>query len=207
MTTNREGTTKTDDPVAKETSWRPLKGGGYNFRTHQLTRISDQKMKFRASWTTRILTVIMIGLGIYIPIYHTFVQDMVDSSMGPLGEMIMAWGIGVLLVFFGIRFWLRTNAGYTFDKSTGQFIKNGKDHERFPLDEIHAIQLILERIMDSDRPVGSSSRTSFTSYEINLIKKDSKRIHLIDHSNRQKIREDAEMLGDFLGVPVWDGKG
>jgi hypothetical protein len=204
MTTNREGTTKTDDPMAKEISWRPLKGGGYNFRTHQLIRVNDQKMKFRASRTTQIISFIMVGFGLYVPIYHTFVQDMIESGLGTTGEMIMAWGFGIGLVFFGIRFWLRTNAGFTFDKSTGQFIKNGKDYASFPLDEIHAIQLILERIKDSGRHVGSSSRTSFTSYEINLIKKDGKRIHLIDHSNRPKIREDAEKLGEFLEVPVWD---
>ena len=195
--------TKTDDPVAQAMEWGPLKGGGTNFRTHALKRVSDQKMEFKASRTTMVICVICIAFGLYVPLYHTFVQDMIESKMGQTGEMIMAWGIGIGLIYFGIWFWRKMNAGYTFDKSTGRFIKNGKDYDSFPLDEIHAIQLILERIKDSDRPVGSSSRTSFTSYELNLIKKDGKRVRVIDHSNRKKIQEDAETLGEFLGVPVW----
>ena len=201
---NNEESPRANDPVAQAVKWTPLKGGGFNFRTHQLTRTNDRKMEFKPSWTSRILTVLIIGFGLYLPVYHTFVQDMIDSSLGPVGESIMAWGVGVLMVFLGIKFWLRMNRGYTFDKSTGRFINHGKEYESVPLDEIHAIQLILERIKDINRSVGSSSRTSFTSFELNLVLKDGKRVHIIDHSNRHKIREDAEKLGEFLGVPVWE---
>jgi hypothetical protein len=48
------------------------------------------------------------------------------------------------------------------------------------------------------------SPEALLSYEINLVLTDGSRLNLVDHSIQSVIREDAQTLGAFLDVPVWD---
>ena len=69
-----------------------------------------------------------------------------------------------------------------------------KDHAE--LDQIHALQILSEYIR--------GNKSSYYSYEINLVLKDGRRVHVVDHGNIHQIREDAAKIGEFLGRPVWD---
>ncbi|WP_339137438.1 MAG: hypothetical protein WGN25_05270 [Candidatus Electrothrix sp. GW3-4] len=42
------------------------------------------------------------------------------------------------------------------------------------------------------------------SYEIDLILKDGTRINAMGHGKKSKIQEDAKILAEFLGKPLWD---
>ena len=64
------------------------------------------------------------------------------------------------------------------------------------LEDIHAIQLISEYI--------SGEKSSYYSYELNLVLKDAGRINVIDHGNDGVIINNAKILSRFLDVPVWD---
>ena len=64
------------------------------------------------------------------------------------------------------------------------------------LDQIHALQLLSEYCR--------GNKSSYYSYEINLVLRDGQRLNVIDHGNPTKIREDAETVAAFLGKPVWD---
>jgi hypothetical protein len=64
------------------------------------------------------------------------------------------------------------------------------------LDEIHALQLISEYCR--------GNKSSYYSYELNLILKNGNRMNVVDHGNPEKLREDTQALSRFLGKPVWD---
>jgi hypothetical protein len=49
--------------------------------------------------------------------------------------------------------------------------------------------------------------TSVTDYEINLILKDSSRVHVVQHRSKKRIRQDAAVLAEFLDKPLWDASG
>ena len=198
---------KMEVPTPGSVSWTPLKGGGTNFRTHTLERISDKKMEFRPSISTKLLCASFIGMGLFIPIYHHAVEDIIASSMGPFAKSLIAIGIGLILIWAGFKFWHILGGLCTFDKSKGRFTNNGRDYNVASLDEVYAIQILREKLKDSDNDLGSSmQKTAFISYELNLVMRDGKRLPVVDHSAREKIREDSETLSEFLGVPVWDRK-
>ena len=48
------------------------------------------------------------------------------------------------------------------------------------------------------------NKSGDTSWEINIISHDAQRLNLMDHGNRKSIQEDAQKLGEFLSVPVWE---
>ena len=64
------------------------------------------------------------------------------------------------------------------------------------LDDVHAIQLISEFVR--------GNKTSYHSYELNLVLQDGKRLNVIDHGNKNVIKENAETLSKFLDKPIWD---
>ncbi len=37
-----------------------------------------------------------------------------------------------------------------------------------------------------------------------MILKDGKRHNIMDHGNLKKIREDAQIIAEFLNIPLWD---
>ena len=64
------------------------------------------------------------------------------------------------------------------------------------LEDIYALQLIAEYVR--------GNKSSYYSYEMNLVLKDGNRLNVVDHGNQTKLREDAQALATFLKVPVWD---
>ena len=65
-----------------------------------------------------------------------------------------------------------------------------------PLSSIHALQLLSEFV--------SGSKSSYHSYELNLVLNDGSRINVVDHGNLDRLRSDANTLSRFLDKPIWD---
>jgi len=104
-----------------------------------------------------------------------------------------------------------------FDRSVGWFwkgsripvspAKTGQRKNAAPLEQIHAVQLISEYVRETrrrGRGWSPGKTSSYRSYEINLVLKDGSRINVVDHANLPRIQQDAQQLGEFLDVPVWD---
>ncbi len=67
-----------------------------------------------------------------------------------------------------------------------------------PFDEIAAVQVIGERI--------KGEKSNFNSFELNLVLKNGLRKNIIDHGNLSAIVNDANIISDFLEVPIWHAK-
>ena len=65
-----------------------------------------------------------------------------------------------------------------------------------PLSAIHALQLVSEHVR--------GNKSSYWSYELNLVLGDGSRINVVDHGNLDQLRADAQTLAGFLNKPVWD---
>ena len=62
--------------------------------------------------------------------------------------------------------------------------------------QVHALQIIREYVR--------GNKSSYYSYELNLILKDGSRKNVVDHGSIKQLQKDAQTLGQFLGIPVWD---
>jgi len=194
-----------NDPVALATEWRSLRRGGSNFRTHKLLTVSAERMEFKSSrgaistYTILILMSIVPAM-VFLSAWHNGQQPF--SSFDGIFPLLLS---GVFLAF-GIVVLRKSTAPIVFDKKQGFFWKGRvAPNETFnkseiknctTLDQIYALQLLREYIR--------TNKTSYYSYELNLVLKDGKRINVVDHGNITKLREDAAGLAAFLGCPVWD---
>lgn len=192
-----------DDPLAKTIDWSPLKGGGSNFRTHTLTE-DYNRLSYKASGSAFLFTGIFTFVGALIPgfILHSSITS---GSEIFATQNLFAVGFGSIFVGVGLYMFKRFSTPRTFDKNVGFYWKGKKEPELYSKDnptesiklsDIHALQLVAERI--------KSDKGSYFSFELNLITKDGERVNVVDHGNRRSIYEDAETISKFLNVPVWD---
>jgi hypothetical protein len=194
-----------DDPVAMRTEWKPLKRGGANFKTHKLVEVNFHRFEFKATVFTKIFCIIFLlaGLAVFF-FFGVNTIDMHNFSMNIESLLPLVFGlifalIGALLLYFGTK-------PIVFDKTFGYYWKSRKEPAQTydqsvkktsaPLSNVHALQIISEYV--------SSSKSSYYSYELNLVLKDGSRLNVIDHGRLESIRSDAQKLSGFLGVPLWD---
>ncbi|VAX28095.1 hypothetical protein MNBD_IGNAVI01-2953 [hydrothermal vent metagenome] len=194
-----------NDPVAAKTKWTPAKGGGANFKTHNLVQVNMNRMKFSSSLGAKIFYSLFLLMGLGLAVVFLY-QQLAKNNSGFTFDLLFPslFGlffavVGGLLLYFGTK-------PIVFEKSSGYFWKGRKNPETVynmsevkdyvKLKDIYALQIISEYI--------KSSKSSYYSYELNLVLNDASRINVIDHGNLKKIRKDTLKLSQFLRKPVWD---
>jgi hypothetical protein len=196
-----------NDPVALQVEWSPKKGGGTNFRTHKLVLVDFNRMEFKTTFGAFLfyLVFLLTGAGISSGFAVYSFMNETGTGMGNF-EMFMPFLTGILFFALGIYLYYNGAKPVVFDKRYGYFWKCWKApdeafnpdamEEYTKLSDIHAIQIISEFIR--------GDKSSYYSYELNLVLNDGARVNVVDHGNKEKLRADAQILADFLGKPVWD---
>jgi hypothetical protein len=189
------------DDLALKTEWTPASKGGANFRTHKLIQIDFSRVEFQASVGAKIFYSIFLVMGLALAAAFGLADRSEDTVIPVLFGLMFA-AIGILLMYSG-------TTPIVFDKTQGYFWKGRKSPQDVvdfrtlkkaaPLDQIHALQLVAEYVR--------GNKTSYYSYELNLVLEDARRITVIDHGNLPRIRDDTQKLSEFLGKPVWDAIG
>jgi len=178
----------------------PISKGGANFETHVLYVTKDRRIKFKPT----------LGLGFFaLLVFTSFCVIFGFGISGYLKERDMFFfienftGTLVGIGFFGISIYLiyKFLEPIVFDKNLNLYHKgfnknpNVSDGDCVKLSDIIAIQLLGETVHDDDG--------SFNSFELNLVLKNERRLNVTDHSNLKGLIEDAQILSDYLNVPIW----
>jgi hypothetical protein len=210
------------DPIARDTGWSSLKGWSTKWASHILVHREAHRVELKASALTNLvcLTPMLMGLclmklfessphrGQLLELSTTQVTDHgVLSSFGSTPQWVhqVLSGIGqlpiteVFLIFASVLLLIHLGKPAFFDLKQGRFWR-GSQRQQSPrsseisLDHIHAIQLIISDMKD---------RRAWC-YEVNLVLKDSNRINLVSSQDLSELQRQAQYLGDFLKIPVWD---
>ena len=194
-----------DDSVAMQTDWTPAKAGGASFRTHRLVEANASRMEFRASAGAIAFYLLFLLSGLVVIIGFS-AANLSSGGFSFSGATALPLFVGVVFATLGGCMLYFGAAPIVFDKRSDAFWKgrtapyeavNRAALKHFTeLDEIHALQLISEFCR--------SDKSSYYSYELNLVLKDARRINVVDHGNQEQLREDARTLSAFLEAPVWD---
>lgn len=181
------------DPVALKTSWEPGWDGS-NVCTHRLVKVGPDKMMFRLTTQLKVIYSVLLLSGIIILLY---------ALSGHLSAFSLC--LGLAFVLLGICLWHFNTPPIVFDKSRGMFLKGRTKSGQLPdpdnpknmidLDSVHALQLISKFV---------ASKKSYYAHELNLVLKNGKRLTVLSHTYKSRIRQDAQELSGFLNIPVWD---
>lgn len=195
-----------NDPVASRTDWGPAKSGGASFGTHKIVPVDSHRLEFRPTGGALAFYGVFLGMGL-LTLVAAPIVGFSGVWKGDLTIPVIVFAsVGLVCTIVGGVMLRIGSAPIVFDKRRGAYwrgrvapheLSNRHGHkETTTLDEIHALQLISERCTSKD--------SSFYSYELNLVLDDATRITVVDHGNKDSLKEDAEALRAFLGVPIWD---
>ncbi|MBX2820371.1 MAG: hypothetical protein KTR29_11840 [Rhodothermaceae bacterium] len=186
-----------DDSVAKAIEWSPLVKGGANFRTHKLKKVGYHIYVSSPTVGYHIFYGLFILFGIGVLVLAAL---RLDGSLLLLGMLLF---MASIFVGVGVYLMLKAINPFTIDLDLGTFyigrsynpLDDNSDGSSGSVKDIHALQLIAEHI--------KSENSSYTSYELNLVLKDGRRVNVMDHGRQSKIYEEAQTLSELLGVPIW----
>lgn len=191
------------EPLAEKTAWTPLKPGGTNFTTHLLVREGD-RLEFKIAAGARVFALIFLLSGLAMIV--GFAIPLLLRRPLVFREQDVAATVGVIFAVVGWFLWRTYNRPVIFDRRTGYFWKGAISPDQFvnrealkdccPLEDIAALQIIAERVR--------GDKSSYWSYELNLVRHDGRRLNVVDHGSLEVIRADARAAADFLQVPLWD---
>ena len=172
--------------IAFKTSWEPLVGGGTNFCTHRVQKnasLDGDIFVFKTTIQAYLFAFSFVALGAMLAI---------SSAAAKAPDQFALIGLGILA--FGCWYlWSLRQKESRFDRYSNELTQGKKS---FDLKHAEAIQLIREYVR--------GNKSSYYSYELNLICSDGNRINIVDHGALRKLREDAALLAEFLSIPVWD---
>jgi hypothetical protein len=193
-----------NDPLAMQIEWTPAKKSGVSFQTRKLVKINPYRIEFRISgfaiffYSFFVLAGMSLLIGYSISKYQLNQLSFDTDTVIPLAIGLLFAIAGSCLLYFG-------TAPIVFDKMKSAFWKGRKEPEkgfdRKPLkhfvrfSDIHAFQIISEFC---------SGKSSYYSYELNIVRKDGTRVNVVDHGSKTKLKQDAQSLSMFLNRPLWD---
>ena len=172
--------------IALKTSWEPLVGGGTNFCTHRAQKnasLMGEVFVFKTAIQAYLFAISFVATGAMFAIASAAGEF--EDKIGLMGLCFLAFGCWYL--------WSLRQKESIFDRYSSELTQGKKS---FDLKNAEAIQLIREYVR--------GNKSSYYSYELNLICSDGSRINIVDHGALRKLREDAALLAEYLSIPVWD---
>ncbi|WP_299126187.1 hypothetical protein [uncultured Winogradskyella sp.] len=202
----RKNTVEDNNDIKSQVSTSPLSSGGASFKTHVLIRESSSKLVYKPSIGVAIFCFIFLAVGLGVLFFNTihlfksnFDFEMVNWFLIIFGLIFSSVGGFMFYSFYKPR---------VFDKQLGFYYKaykpeihnrkNNISKSHVLLKSIIAIQLIGEHI--------KSDKGSYKSFELNLVLDDASRKNVVDHGSLKSIIDDAQILSDFLYIPIWHAK-
>lgn len=187
--------------------WTPLEEGGSNFKTHHLVQVSSSRLEVRPSIQMLLVCALFMVLGGGVG--GVFV--VIGIRDGDLMQAVIPGLMGLVFVLAGTLLLKSASKRRVFDLSLGGYWRGSAklsdpraltaQTDWVRLQDIKAIQLLREGVTSTS---DNGRRSSYWSYEMNLVLNDGRRINVMDHGKQASIRQDAEVIGRFLGVPVLD---
>ncbi|MFA5039883.1 MAG: hypothetical protein WC732_09450 [Candidatus Omnitrophota bacterium] len=189
------------DPLALATAWVPLESGGSNFCSHGIRKIDSLRMEFKTTLGMKLFCSFFIFFGMAFAGIPLAALSHHKAFQAPL-----IWNalFGLIFSAIGIMAFYKAERPIVFDKTKGAFRKGrgkpGKDKGSFVVDlcRIRALQILSEHCR--------GNKSSYYSYELNAVLDDASRVNVVDHGSLEKLRKDAQILGQFLGVQIWDAE-
>lgn len=163
-------------------------------------------MEFRASVMAKLMALVFVVMGLALAaVFISKQPDKFAHFKFKLAD-VMPVAMGLLFSAIGVGMFYSALIPAVFDIGHGYFCKSRQKPERMidpsklkryaELKRVHALQIISEYI--------KTKKSSYYSYELNLVLDDGSRLNVVDHGNQSALQADARTLAEFLKKPLWD---
>ena len=176
------------DPLAKETSWKPLKKDNTPLSKMELKAI-EGSLEFHLSVVSRLFYMALIVVGSLFILYATYSLLSYEFEAA-----FIAVGLGYTLLGYGIYLFSKQNIPLVFNKNKNLYFKKTEElkaKDKTLLNEVHALQLL----------------SHSTKSELNLVLANGRRVYVCSYENNdyEQIEHDAKTIAEYINKPIWNG--
>lgn len=182
--------------------WEPIASDSSNFQTQKLVKGVNGILKIRPTFELIFFNLIFILIGLFALFIGIIFFLLADAPMSYGG--IIPTIVGGVFLCFGVSGMMPKKTA-VFNLKHSLFSKEADDfrqNRQISFVQIHGLQLI-EVFHPAHRMHHNSRSHSYYSYELNLILKNSERVNLMSHGDKEAIILDAKQLAGYLSVPIW----
>ena len=191
-----------NDPVALQTEWKGVRSGKTSGASSVLVQKDTNLLSYKSSIAGFIMGIVFFLCGLFVFGLYFYIP-------GTKPWFILI--VGLIFSLAGILIFIQASSPIVFDKSAKLFYK-GRRQRNMPdetdvkhaarFDDLHAVQLLtrLESTSSNNEPT-----RYYRVYEMNLVKHDAQRIHVMTYGKALKARADAKTISEFINIPIWDG--
>ncbi len=200
-----------NDPMAEEIGWEPISRIHIGYFNRRPFKTRHESLFFIPSMTAVFFPMMFILMGgylmwassllqpgleamIFYPV-HTFRHYLHLMPRLLASDRIWVHLFGLVFLLMGLVHLFYSVRPIVFNNTRKVYAKGFWPGHKISFDEIHAVQVISAS--------GSGPDTS-SVYEVNLVLKTRKRIHVYGHPGRERIVSDAAELSKMLSIPIWD---
>lgn len=182
-----------------------LNRGGPSFETHILHKSRNNILRFKLSPRLGFETIILFGIPLAFIVFLFYKFNTTGSFKFLLNKSSLYFVAGYFCMTF-LASLLGNLKYYTFSKVVNYYYKGFPlfpyqlAYEKCELNDILAIQVLGEELIEE------KSKARLNSFELNLVLKNLKRVHVVDHNNLQGMLDDVDILSKYLNVPIWHAK-
>ena len=172
------------DDIKKCVSTDFMYQGGASFETHVAVLKKGIVFKFIPSIKYALYTImyLVLSIGAFYLGKRLF---FINNGLSVIGFLLLGASLVFIVAFlYFIKDYLKS---IVFNKKKETYFKG-----------YFALQILGEITTEQLAP--------FNSYELNLVLKNTERLHVIDHADIKSLIEDVERLSEFLNVPIWTTK-
>ncbi|WP_299525583.1 hypothetical protein [Winogradskyella sp.] len=189
----------------KKVSTSLINHGGSNFETYSLHKLRNGSYRFSPSYkqSFELISILILPVGF---ITYLIIMFLSTGSFGFVLNNLMVFIFGIIITFSLTRYFLLKFKLYNFNRKKGLYyegfplLPSFLTHRKIKIGDILAIQILGERIYDIETGLKANS------FELNLVLKSLRRVHVIDHNNLQGMLDDAQELSAYLNIPIWHAK-
>jgi len=185
--------------------WTPLGKKGEHFKSLRLKQVNANRIELNKSIVRLVLSAVFTVIGLSLFIYGAYHFDENNFTKVMVTGPII---VGFFLAVAGIYYFIFPSVS-TFDRRYDWYWRGRRSLTRakefsllkkaMRLSNVAAIQVLTDTFDYDDQ-------NSYTIWEINLVSKNGRRLNVIEIGNRTSILKDAQMLADFLNVPIWSNE-
>jgi hypothetical protein len=194
-----------DDQIVKNWGFQALKKWWFSTSTHVLKEDNFWNYLFQINSFIKLFFLLyIISPVIYFVFFFSHTDFLNQILVFENFLFLLVFPAGIIMYFFLFKsyifdFWNWYFYEKRFQKNLFKYVNDSKYQNKIiPLNNIHALQLLGETVS------WGKNNSSYISYELNLILKDSSRINVIDHWDLEQIKEDAKKIAEKLKIKLYD---
>lgn len=185
-----------DSVVKGDEIWEPIASEGSSFYTQRLVRYANGLIKVRPTVKQILFNLRFILSGLFALLVAFALFVILENYISILPAVI-----GGTFLWFGVNN-MRQREIVIFDLNTAQLSKKEEEGSIvIPFSQIHGLQLM--EVYYGTSKIYSNSSDNYYVYELNLILKNSNRVNIMSHGDKNEMIKDAKMLAAYLSVPIW----